>query len=164
MVQVPRQITRLCQAVSPITWETTVVIKANIGYDEHDENMHVLQETPPGSCLNVYMLLSGVLGWEGLGVFYCDKRCPIEQYTPISHKPYIKMYSGGIKCTLAKCQSMSSSGLSQWKDTLHIDGLAQNCSNSSALAVELLQSCAKPLICNKLYVMPSLIGWDLANP
>ena len=28
----------------------------------------------------------------------------------------------------------------------HLDGLAQNCSDSSALAVELLQSCTKPLI------------------
>ena len=32
---------------------------------------------------------------------------------------------------------------------LHIDGLAQYCSNSSALAMELLQSCAKPSICQK---------------
>ena len=29
---------------------------------------------------------------------------------------------------------------------LHIDGLAQNCSNSSANALELLQSWAKPSI------------------
>ena len=28
----------------------------------------------------------------------------------------------------------------------YIDGLAQDCSNSSALAIELLQSCTKPLI------------------
>ena len=27
----------------------------------------------------------------------------------------------------------------------HIDGLVQDCSNSSALAMELLQSCTKPL-------------------
>ena len=32
-------------------------------------------------------------------------------------------------------------------DTLDIEGLAQDCSNSSALAMELLQSCAKPSIC-----------------
>ena len=31
--------------------------------------------------------------------------------------------------------------------TYHIDGLAQDCSNSSALAMELLQSCAKPSTC-----------------
>ena len=30
--------------------------------------------------------------------------------------------------------------------TLDIDGLVQDCSNSSALAMELLQSCTKPLI------------------
>ena len=30
--------------------------------------------------------------------------------------------------------------------TIHIDGLVQACSNSSALAMELLQSCTKPLI------------------
>ena len=29
---------------------------------------------------------------------------------------------------------------------LHIDGLMQDCSNTSALRIELLQSCAKPLI------------------
>ena len=28
--------------------------------------------------------------------------------------------------------------------TDHVDGLVQDCSNSSALAMELLQSCAKP--------------------
>ena len=27
-----------------------------------------------------------------------------------------------------------------------VDGIAQNCSNASALAMELLQSCAKPVI------------------
>ena len=31
--------------------------------------------------------------------------------------------------------------------TYHFDGLEQDCSNSSALAMELLQSCAKPSIC-----------------
>ena len=35
---------------------------------------------------------------------------------------------------------------STWK-CLHIDGLAQDCSNSSALTMELLQSFTKPLIC-----------------
>ena len=30
----------------------------------------------------------------------------------------------------------------------HIDGLVQDCSNPSALAMELLQSCTKPSICN----------------
>ena len=30
--------------------------------------------------------------------------------------------------------------------SLHIDGLVQDCSNSSALALELLQSCTKPSI------------------
>ena len=33
----------------------------------------------------------------------------------------------------------------------YIDGLVQDCSNSSALAMELLQSCTKPSICNQLY-------------
>ena len=32
----------------------------------------------------------------------------------------------------------------QWK--LYIDGLVQDCSNSSALAMELLQSCTKPSV------------------
>ena len=38
-----------------------------------------------------------------------------------------------------------------WMRTLqhkvHIDGLEQDCSNSSALPTELLQSCTKPSIC-----------------
>ena len=32
-------------------------------------------------------------------------------------------------------------------EILHFDGLVQDCSNSSALAIELLQSCTKPSIC-----------------
>ena len=36
----------------------------------------------------------------------------------------------------------------------YIDGLGQDCSNSSALAMELLQSCAKPLICQRWSKMP----------
>ena len=31
-------------------------------------------------------------------------------------------------------------------ETIHIDGLVQNCNNYSALAMELLQSCTKPSI------------------
>ena len=51
---------------------------------------------------------------------------------------------------------MSKHTLSQWKKTLHslaenfwcyIDGLVQDCSISSALAMEILQSCTKPLTC-----------------
>ena len=34
-----------------------------------------------------------------------------------------------------------------WPDPLYINGLVQDCSDSSALAMELLQSCAKPSIC-----------------
>ena len=33
---------------------------------------------------------------------------------------------------------------------VHIDGLVQNCGNSSALAMELLQSCTEPSICSGL--------------
>ena len=40
---------------------------------------------------------------------------------------------------------------------MHIDGLVQDCSNSSALAIELLQSCTKPsiyliLVCNVYFL------------
>ena len=44
----------------------------------------------------------------------------------------------------------------------HIDGLVQDCSNSSALAMELLQSCAKPSIYQtwcKSVVSPLLMHW-----
>ena len=32
----------------------------------------------------------------------------------------------------------------------HVDGLVQDCSNSSALAMELLQSCTKPSMLHRL--------------
>ena len=38
---------------------------------------------------------------------------------------------------------------------LHVDGLVQDCSNSSALALELLQSCTKP---SNIHYNPVLIG------
>ena len=38
--------------------------------------------------------------------------------------------------------------LSQWEKMLHIDGLVQDCSISSANALEIMQFCTKPLICN----------------
>ena len=38
-----------------------------------------------------------------------------------------------------------------------INGLTQDCSNSSALAVELLQSCTKPSIWSALLQVPSLV-------
>ena len=39
-----------------------------------------------------------------------------------------------------------ASAYSIWR--VYFDGLVQDCSNSSALAMELLRSCAKPLICS----------------
>ena len=36
----------------------------------------------------------------------------------------------------------------------HVNGLAQDCYNSSALAMELLQSCTKPLMCNVVILQP----------
>ena len=53
----------------------------------------------------------------------------------------------------AICHSSTHRRLLLWQPPMnssslvpHIDGLAQDCSNSSALAMELLQSCAKPSI------------------
>ena len=37
-----------------------------------------------------------------------------------------------------------------WKYMGHLDGLVQDCSNQSALAMELLQSCNKPSMCSYL--------------
>ena len=46
-----------------------------------------------------------------------------------------------------------------WKRSMwyrdYIDGLVQDCSNSSALAVELLQSCTEPLICSSYKIWQS---------
>ena len=40
-----------------------------------------------------------------------------------------------------------------WFETVEIDGLVQDCSNSSALAVELLQFCTKPSKCNRNFIV-----------
>ena len=45
----------------------------------------------------------------------------------------------------------------------HHDGLVQDCSNSSALAMELLESCTKPLIC-LVYLGPGIITTMLHAP
>ena len=44
---------------------------------------------------------------------------------------------------------------------LHINGLVQDCSNSSALAMELLQSCPKPSICKWQYLHQNWYRWWL---
>ena len=44
-----------------------------------------------------------------------------------------------------------------------INGLVQDCSSSSANALELLQSCTKPLICF-LSLAEIFIGWNLIQP
>ena len=43
-----------------------------------------------------------------------------------------------------------------------IDGLVQDCSNSSALAVELLQSCTKPSICRSPQSVGGIRNGDTA--
>ena len=47
--------------------------------------------------------------------------------------------------------------------TVHIDDLAQDCSNSSVLAMVLLQSCAKPLIwywwLSHQYIIMTIVGY-----
>ena len=44
----------------------------------------------------------------------------------------------------------------------HIDGVAQDCSNSIANALELLQSCATPSICGTMYDIAGLgpTAWE----
>ena len=63
---------------------------------------------------------------------------------PVSQHAQVQPSSGGARCPQQPSAGMlhqggESSAISQ------IDGLAQDCSNSSALAMELLQSCTKPL-------------------
>ena len=45
-----------------------------------------------------------------------------------------------------------------------IDGLVQDCSNSSVLAMELLQSCTKPSICSLLHVDGSVQNCSTSRP
>ena len=49
-----------------------------------------------------------------------------------------------------------------WHAFAHIDGLVQDCSNPSALAMELLQFCAKPSICLSTIVTLHQCQWS--NP
>ena len=45
----------------------------------------------------------------------------------------------------------------------YFDGLVQDCSNSIANALELLQSCTKPSICGLLFVLePYGMHWELS--
>ena len=41
----------------------------------------------------------------------------------------------------------------------HSDSLVQDCNNSSALAMELLQSCTKPSICKLFVVLICIDPW-----
>ena len=43
---------------------------------------------------------------------------------------------------------------------VNIDGLVQDCSNSSVLAMELLQSCIKPSICDIWYISDVVPKWN----
>ena len=45
--------------------------------------------------------------------------------------------------------------LLELKKKLHIDGLVQDCSNSSALAMELMQSCVKPSLYGMIQITKS---------
>ena len=42
----------------------------------------------------------------------------------------------------------------------HVDGLVQGCSNSSALAMRLLQSCTKPSICSLNIAVPGMTAFE----
>ena len=51
-------------------------------------------------------------------------------------------------CIMCLCMDISNDkqNLRPWYDWLYIDGLVQDCCNSIANALELLQSCTKPSI------------------
>ena len=53
------------------------------------------------------------------------------------------------------CSSIKVKSRSQFHN--HVDGLVQDCSNSSALAMELLQSCTKPLMYSSCSVIAVII-------
>ena len=63
---------------------------------------------------------------------------------------------------LLKCFGFSTSDMwlvrVWYVRAIYIDGLAQYCSNSSALAMELLQSCAKPSICPWTHLFGRLVA------
>ena len=58
----------------------------------------------------------------------------------------IKSSNHDTTAIMAHCQSAWQAAVNQSMMllSLHVDGLVQDCSNSSALAMELLQSCSKP--------------------
>ena len=64
----------------------------------------------------------------------------------------VRFFCGRCSSLLYSVLQQSWSGdvlVSSYQSIHHIDGLVQDCSNSSALAMELLQSCTKPSICDK---------------
>ena len=46
----------------------------------------------------------------------------------------------------------------------HVDGLAQDCSNSIALAMELLQSCTKPSMCDVVQAQETVVDFIIKVP
>ena len=75
-------------------------------------------------------------------------------------KPSIYSFGQSFYCLSGSEATLKNTGTINWYQTKtqhntawtmcrlsYIDGLVQDCSNSSALAMELLQSCTKPSIC-----------------
>ena len=77
------------------------------------------------------------------------------QPTMDNHKDHKLKYTNTKNCWLYSYFSSMEKEAFQWKRKLfelvtlnyYMDGLVQDCSNFSALAMELLQSCTKPSIC-----------------
>ena len=58
---------------------------------------------------------------------------------------------------------MCLNGMLWYKWDLNIDGLVQDCSNSSELAMELLQPCTKPSICGVCHSIWLMVRIDKAR-
>ena len=82
---------------------------------------------------------SGTL-WIHLGAL-SNQRCSLATGCGITVPNHSKMYRGANRSVCTYFLDMCTNRVN------HFDGLVQDCSNSSALAMELLQSCTKPSIC-----------------
>ena len=70
------------------------------------------------------------------------RKQPWRIWVNVSHEPM--WTDNNRKTKYMKTMNISYGMYCMWRFVAHVDGLAQDCSNSIALAMELLQSCTKP--------------------
>ena len=73
--------------------------------------------------------------YSGFGYLACQLNCAM-------------LFQWGLANWKSPVRPVSGAPARVWRTLCYIDGLVQACSNSIAIALELLQSCTEPMICN----------------